>query len=112
MRATALQHLVGRGRLVLPAAQRGAIMCPVDHPYRGPLLLNSRVIRWLVGYNRVNRGCSSKGLREGRDLTSWRPRGRCRSPCSRRSPSRLSPYYRWIRSARGSPCRWLPRWRR
>eukprot|EP00959_Pyramimonas_sp_CCMP1952_P008701 182063-Pyramimonas_sp.AAC.1 len=28
----------GRGRQVLPAAQRGAL-CPVDHPYRGPLLL-------------------------------------------------------------------------
>eukprot|EP00959_Pyramimonas_sp_CCMP1952_P211065 4417444-Pyramimonas_sp.AAC.3 len=27
----------GRGRPVLPAAQRGA-SCPVDHPYRGPLL--------------------------------------------------------------------------
>eukprot|EP00959_Pyramimonas_sp_CCMP1952_P064324 1343362-Pyramimonas_sp.AAC.2 len=31
-------HLVGRGRLVLPAAQHGTL-CPVDHPYRGPLLL-------------------------------------------------------------------------
>eukprot|EP00959_Pyramimonas_sp_CCMP1952_P352726 7390121-Pyramimonas_sp.AAC.1 len=29
---------LGRGRPVLPAAQRGAA-CPVDHPYRGPLLL-------------------------------------------------------------------------
>eukprot|EP00959_Pyramimonas_sp_CCMP1952_P094776 1982510-Pyramimonas_sp.AAC.1 len=28
---------LGRGRPVLPAAQRGAL-CPVDHPYRGPLL--------------------------------------------------------------------------
>eukprot|EP00976_Prorocentrum_cordatum_P092714 1189070-Prorocentrum_minimum.AAC.1 len=38
------EHLIyttkggGRGRPVLPAAQRGAL-CPVDHPYRGPLLL-------------------------------------------------------------------------
>eukprot|EP00959_Pyramimonas_sp_CCMP1952_P026228 550644-Pyramimonas_sp.AAC.2 len=29
-------NLVGYGRLVLPAAQRWAL-CPVDHPYRGPL---------------------------------------------------------------------------
>ena len=29
-------HL-GRGEPVSPAAQRGAL-CPVDHPYRGPLL--------------------------------------------------------------------------
>eukprot|EP00959_Pyramimonas_sp_CCMP1952_P115152 2407295-Pyramimonas_sp.AAC.1 len=31
---------VGRGRPVLPAAQRGAL-CPVDHPCRGPLLFSS-----------------------------------------------------------------------
>eukprot|EP00976_Prorocentrum_cordatum_P114660 1195879-Prorocentrum_minimum.AAC.3 len=30
----------GRGRPVLPAAQRGA-SCPVDHPCRGPLLLHA-----------------------------------------------------------------------
>eukprot|EP00976_Prorocentrum_cordatum_P080908 1184171-Prorocentrum_minimum.AAC.3 len=30
----------GRGRLVLPAAQRGASR-PVDHPCRGPLLLSA-----------------------------------------------------------------------
>eukprot|EP00959_Pyramimonas_sp_CCMP1952_P399743 8375918-Pyramimonas_sp.AAC.1 len=30
----------GRGRPVLPAAQRGA-SCPVDHPCRGPLLLQT-----------------------------------------------------------------------
>eukprot|EP00959_Pyramimonas_sp_CCMP1952_P083718 1750686-Pyramimonas_sp.AAC.2 len=29
----------GRGRPVLPAAQRGA-SCPVDHPCRGPLLFS------------------------------------------------------------------------
>eukprot|EP00959_Pyramimonas_sp_CCMP1952_P037356 781541-Pyramimonas_sp.AAC.1 len=28
-------NLVGRGRQVLPAAQRG-VSCPVDHPYRVP----------------------------------------------------------------------------
>eukprot|EP00959_Pyramimonas_sp_CCMP1952_P159594 3338224-Pyramimonas_sp.AAC.2 len=33
-------HL-GRGRPVLPAARRGAL-CPVDHPYRGPLLHTGR----------------------------------------------------------------------
>eukprot|EP00959_Pyramimonas_sp_CCMP1952_P309801 6482837-Pyramimonas_sp.AAC.1 len=31
-------HYPGRGRPVLPAAQRGAL-CPVVHPCRGPLLL-------------------------------------------------------------------------
>ena len=31
----------GRGEPVSPAAQRGAL-CPVDHPYRGPLLFSGR----------------------------------------------------------------------
>eukprot|EP00976_Prorocentrum_cordatum_P095297 1190123-Prorocentrum_minimum.AAC.5 len=39
LRATARTHTqAAGGEPVSPAAQRGAL-CPVDHPYRGPLLL-------------------------------------------------------------------------
>eukprot|EP00959_Pyramimonas_sp_CCMP1952_P336683 7050053-Pyramimonas_sp.AAC.1 len=52
-RAGSPTNLVGRWRQVLPAAQRGA-SCPVDHPYRGPLLskrdAKCRDTAELVGY--------------------------------------------------------------
>eukprot|EP00959_Pyramimonas_sp_CCMP1952_P131414 2747746-Pyramimonas_sp.AAC.1 len=39
-----LRHTLGRGRLVLPAAQRGAL-CPVDHPGPGgPLLFSGGLV--------------------------------------------------------------------
>eukprot|EP00959_Pyramimonas_sp_CCMP1952_P287160 6005305-Pyramimonas_sp.AAC.1 len=38
---------LGRGRPVLPGAQRGA-SCPVDHPYRGPLLFSTHLSPALI----------------------------------------------------------------
>eukprot|EP00976_Prorocentrum_cordatum_P101893 1192829-Prorocentrum_minimum.AAC.3 len=43
---------LGRGRPVLPAAQRGA-SCPVDHPCRGPLLYGHTRARH--GHCRIDR---------------------------------------------------------
>eukprot|EP00976_Prorocentrum_cordatum_P041962 850066-Prorocentrum_minimum.AAC.3 len=49
----------GRGRLVLPAAQRGAL-CPVHHPFRGPLLVAATAKHGLTSYELpkfIHSGC-------------------------------------------------------